>query len=185
MTVIELFGDPRVAAKLKKALYPQELVDKLDYLTKRVSALTENLRERDERIKQLEKKVETLELDSDKVEQYSRRSNHRFSGIHEADNDVEDTTEKILQIINDDMEVPVSRDQVERSHRLGPKVDRNGKARQRNIIIRFNRESVRCRMTVQVESSTIHARLNQTRPTNQALQELLYISCPVSRQCHS
>ena len=44
------------------------------------------------------------------------------------------------------MEVPVSRDQVERSHRLGPKVDRNGKARQRNIIIRFNRESVRDRV---------------------------------------
>ena len=141
MTVIELFGDARVAAKLKKALYPQELVDKLDQLTKRVSALTENLRERDERIKQLEKKVETLEFDSDKVEQYSRRSNLRFSGIPEADNDVEDTTEKILQIINDDMEVPVSSDQVERSHRLGPKVDKNGKARQRNIIIRFNRES--------------------------------------------
>ena len=79
MTVIELFGDARVAAKLKKALYPQELVDKLDQLTKRVSALTENLRERDERIKKLEKKVETLEFDSDKVEQYSRRSNLRFS----------------------------------------------------------------------------------------------------------
>jgi len=146
LTIIELFGDARVAAKLKKALYPQELVDKLDYLTKRVSALTENLRERDERIKKLEKKVETLVLDSDKVEQYSRRSNLRFSGIPEADNDVEDTTEQVLQTINDDMEVPVSRDQVERSHRLGPKVDRNGKARQRNIIIRFNRESVRDRV---------------------------------------
>ena len=87
----------------------------------------------------------TLELDSDSdnVEQYSRRSNLRFSGIPETDNEVEDTTEKILQIINNDMEVPVSRDQVERSHRLGPNVDRNGKARQRNIIIRFNRDNLR------------------------------------------
>ena len=61
-----------------------------------------------------------LELDSDKVEQYSRRSNLRFNGIPETDNKVEDTTEKNLQIINKDMEVPMSREQVERRHRLGP-----------------------------------------------------------------
>ena len=82
------------------------LVDKLDYLTKRISALTENLRERDKKIKKLERKVAALELDSDKVEQYSRRSNLRFSGIPETDNEVEDTTDQILQIING-MEVPV------------------------------------------------------------------------------
>ena len=132
--------------EIPRAMYPQELVDKLDYLTKRVSALTESLRERDEKIKKLERKVATLELESDKVEQYSRRSNLRFSGIPETGNEAEDTTEKILQIINNDMEVPVSRDQVERSHRLGPKVGRNGKARQGNTIIRFNRESVRDRV---------------------------------------
>ena len=48
MTIIALFGDARVAAKLSKAIYLQEQVDKLDYLTKQVSALTESLRERDE-----------------------------------------------------------------------------------------------------------------------------------------
>ena len=47
MTIIELFGDSRVAAKLKKAMYPEELVDKLDHLMKRVPALTESLRECD------------------------------------------------------------------------------------------------------------------------------------------
>ena len=41
------------------------------------------------------------------------------------------------------MDVPVSRYQLERSHRLGPKVDRNGKARHRNSIIKFNRYNVR------------------------------------------
>ena len=55
------------------------------------------------KIQKLERKVATLELDSDKVEQYSRRSNLRFSGIPETDNEVEDTTEKILQIINNNM----------------------------------------------------------------------------------
>ena len=40
----------------------------------------------------------------------------------------------------------MSRDQVERTHRLGPKVDRSGKARQRNFIIRFIRENARDRV---------------------------------------
>ena len=32
LTLVELFSDVRVAANLKKALYPQELVDQLDQL---------------------------------------------------------------------------------------------------------------------------------------------------------
>ena len=73
------------------------------------------------------------------VQFYTGLENYELS----CNNTTIDTTEKILQIINNDMEVLVSRHQVEWSHRLGPKVDRNGKARQRNIIIRFNRKNVR------------------------------------------
>ena len=42
-------------------MYPQELVDQFE--------------QRDEKVKKLELKVATLELEADKVEQYSRRSN--------------------------------------------------------------------------------------------------------------
>ena len=56
-------------------------MDKLDHLTNRVSALTESVRERDKKRKKLQSKVAVLELEADKVEQYSRRANLRFSGI--------------------------------------------------------------------------------------------------------
>ncbi len=87
-----------------------------------------------------------LELEADKVEQYSRRSNLRFSGLPETTGEsTENTTEKILDIINNNMcpDMPVCRDQIERSHRLGAKMDKNGKPRQRAIIIRFVSEKVR------------------------------------------
>ena len=101
-------------------------MDKLDYLKTRVSALTESVRERDERIKTLEGKLALLEMEADKAEQYSRRSNFRFSGIpesHETQGQ-ENTTEQLLTIITNDRcpESPVRKNQIERSHRLGPKM---------------------------------------------------------------
>ena len=139
MTIIELFSDARVAATLKKAMYPKELVDQLDHLSSRVTALTECIKQQDEKIKKLEGKVTQLELEADKVEQYSRRSNLRFSGLPETTGESENMTDKLIDIINNNMcpDMPVRRDQIERSHRLGPKMDKNGKPRQRAIIIRF------------------------------------------------
>ena len=71
MTII---SDARVAATLKKAMHPKELVDQLDHLSSRVTALTECIKQRDDKIKKLEGKVTQLELEADKVEQYSRLS---------------------------------------------------------------------------------------------------------------
>ena len=148
MTIIELFSDMRVAATLKKAMYPKELVDQLDHLSSRVTALTECIKQRDDKIKKLEGKVTQLELEADKVEQYSRRSNLRFTGLPETTGESENTTDKLIDIINNNMcpdnsDMPVRRDQIERSHRLGPKMDKNGKPHQRAIIIRFVSEKVR------------------------------------------
>ena len=53
MTIIELFSDARVAATLKKAMHPKELVDQLDHLSSRVTALTECIKQRDERIREV------------------------------------------------------------------------------------------------------------------------------------
>ena len=162
MTIIELFSDARVAANLKKAMYPQELVDQLDHLSSRVTELTECIKQRDEKIKKLE--GTQLELEADKVEQYSRRSNVRFSGLPETTGEsTENTTDKILDIINNTMcpDMPVRRDQIERSHRLGPKMDKNGKPHQRAVIIRFVSEKVRddvCRARFQLKDHNAGAR---------------------------
>ena len=145
MTIIELCSDARVAATLKKAMYPKELVDQLHHLSSRVTALTECIQQRDDKIKKLEGKVTQLELEADKVEQYSRRSNLRFTGLPETTGESENTKDKLIDIINNNMcpDMPVRRDQIERSQRLGPKMDKDGKPRQRAIIIRFVSEKVR------------------------------------------
>ena len=114
LTLIELFSDVRVAANLKKALYPQELVDQLNHLSSRVTALTDCIKHRDETIKKLEGKVAKLEFEADKVEQYSRRANLRFSGLPETES--ENTTDKLLELINNEMcpDMPVHNEQIEK-----------------------------------------------------------------------
>ena len=114
-------------------------------MTRRLAVLTTSVKARDDRIKTLESKVAALEHESDKVEQYTRRPNLRFTGIAETDETNENTTEKILDIINEDMcpNVQIRPEQIERSHRLGAKTDRNGKIRQRAIIVRFGHENTR------------------------------------------
>ena len=86
-----------------------------------------------------------LEQDADKVEQYSHRPNLRFNGIPDTGETTENTTEKILQIINNDMcrDAHILPSQIERSHRLGSKLDRKGKLRYRPIIVRFGSEATR------------------------------------------
>ena len=144
LTMIELFSDERVMKRMKDALYPRELVEKLDEMTRRLAVLTSSVKARDDRIKTLESKVAALEHEGDKTEQYSRRPNLRFTGIAEAD-EPENTTQKILDIINEDMcpDAQIRPEQIERSHRLGGKTDRNGKVRQRAIIVRFGSEHTR------------------------------------------
>ena len=75
-----------------------------------------------------------METNYDRLEQYSRRSNLRFHGIDETDND--DTTAKVMAIANDVMKVtpPIGIGDIVTSHRLG-KPSAGG--RPRPVIVRF------------------------------------------------
>ncbi|KAK2183379.1 hypothetical protein NP493_314g01009 [Ridgeia piscesae] len=78
MRFVELLNDEGVLKTLRSALYPQALSDKLDKLTQTIADLTSQL-ETKEKITALEERVERLEGECDRVEQYSRRGNLRFS----------------------------------------------------------------------------------------------------------
>ena len=80
---------------------------------------------------------------NDSLEQYKRRPNLRFEGIPEADHG-EDTYAKLLDIANSllGMKPPLELDDLERSHRLGRRVDKDG-PRTRAIIVRFQSERLR------------------------------------------
>ena len=70
-----------------------------------------------------------------------RRPNLRFEGIPEADHG-EDTDAKVLNIANSKlgMTPPLQLDNLERSHRLGRRIDKDGRPRTHAIIVRFQSE---------------------------------------------
>ena len=97
-------------------------------------------------IKKLEQRVDQLEEAADSTEQYSRRPNLRVHGIPETKtDDSENTDQLIVKLVNEDInfQPPIQLNQIERSHRLGPKTSVDGQKRERAIIVRFRSERVR------------------------------------------
>ena len=110
-----------ILKKLRDALYPQVLSNKIDLTNAKLTQMSAQLAERDVHIAELEKKLSTLELELDELQQYSRRPNLRLQGI-EDDARGEDLERKLLSVINGEMKLdpPVERRDIERCHRLGP-----------------------------------------------------------------
>ena len=102
MRFVELLKDEGVLKTLRSALYPQALSDKLDKLTEIIAGLTSQLENKEIKITALEERVERLEGECDRLEQYFRRGNLRFSGIPETGEGA-DTTAKVVDMINTKM----------------------------------------------------------------------------------
>ena len=118
-------------------------MDSINALTSKMDTSTRELDEKYAKINPLEQRVDCLKVAADGVEQYPRRPNLRFYGILE--NRSEDDTEKLITtVINESMQLqpPMLQDQLERSHRLGPKPNRDGQQRDRAIIMRFRSEDL-------------------------------------------
>ena len=99
---------------------------------------------RDARIDGLEKRLAKLEIDdSDNKEQYTRRPNVMIQWLSEQGDGTTDYT--VLFVINNAMGLtpPIALTDIERSHRLGPKTDREGRPRTRATIVRFRTERIR------------------------------------------
>ena len=101
LTFIETLSD---SEQLKRALFPQEIADKIDYLAAQTEQLKQTVKEKDEKIKELESRVDLLESANDSIEQYSRRSNLRIEGIPESVG-IGEIENAILDIVNDHMKL--------------------------------------------------------------------------------
>ena len=112
-------------------------------LTVKVDHFTTQLNIRDARIDGLEKRLAKLEIDSDSQEQYTRRPNIIIQGMSEQGDGT--TDDKVLFLINNTMGLtpPLALTDIERSHRLGPKTDREGRPRTRATIARFRTKRMR------------------------------------------
>ena len=104
LTFIATLSDSDVIKQLKRALFPQEIADKIDYLAAQTEQLKQTVKDKDEKIKQLESRVDLLESANDSIEQYSRRSNLRIEGIPESVG-IGEIENAILDIINDHMKL--------------------------------------------------------------------------------
>ena len=139
--VIDLLTDQQVLCALKKALLPVELSERIDGLNATPERLSHLVEEKEAKMVNLEKGVRELADANDSLEQYTRRPNLRFEGIPETDNG-EDTDAKVLEIANSElgMTPPLELDDLERSHRLGRRIDKDCRPRTRAIIVRFQSE---------------------------------------------
>ena len=142
--IIDLLTDQQVLSALKKALFPTELVGKIEELNNVIGRLSTKLSEKEDRVVVLDNEVRVLADANDTLEQYTRRANLIIDGIPES-HDGEDTDEKVLAIVNDKlgMNPPLQRHDLERSHRLGRRDDRQGRPRKRAVIVRFRSERLR------------------------------------------
>ena len=87
--------------KLRRALYPQELADKIDGLNNQIINLTSLLKKKEERIAVLETKIQKMEENIDHQEQCSRRPNMHIDSV--PGHDIEDTTTIVMDVINSKM----------------------------------------------------------------------------------
>ena len=99
-----------------------------DKINRRLENLEKELTDKDARIEQLEQAVDNLE-------QYSRRSSVRITGIVEHKDG--EQIDKIITDLFNDMDMPLKMDHINRAHRIGPRKSATNKNHSRQIIVQF------------------------------------------------
>lgn len=119
-------------------------------LVKEVEAVKSENKKMKEANSKLEERVIKLELDNDSLEQYGRRNILRISGIPEKPN--EETDDMVLQLAGE-LNVPMSKYDIDRSHRVGRVDDgrragrtTRSKRQHRDIIVKFTSYNARYRL---------------------------------------
>ena len=115
--------DPLVLDLQSKAV-AAELCTEINSLRKQIADLHTQIQARD-------KRIEALEKYNDKIEQYTRNNNVRISGVPE---EKDEDTDKIVVSIANAIGCELDEDNIDRSHRVGPK---NNDSKPRAIIVRF------------------------------------------------
>lgn len=101
----------------------------------RIESLENSLTEKGEKIRYLEERIAQLEEQSDTQEQYSRRTSIRINGIKETQG--EDVEKTFMSIMDGVAGITVTKNDINRAHRVGPKSSATNKSHSRQIIIQF------------------------------------------------
>ena len=114
-----------------------ELMDRVTAAEEKVNNLTEI----DMNITELEDKYSQLSAELDNLEQYTRRTNIRLYGIPE--NEEENTDVLAMNFFKDELNVPVAKEDISRSHRIGRKSSPTSGRKPRPIIVRLARHNTK------------------------------------------
>ena len=107
-----------IEAVVERAVNEAVTAVSIEYEEK-LGALREYNKDLENRLCNVEKSVAQRASASDAAEQYSRRNNVRITGIPE---DSKNTDDHVIEIASD-MGVSITKDQIDRSHRIGKKGD--------------------------------------------------------------
>lgn len=131
-------SDPAVRDELKNLLLPQ---------------LSKKLDDQKLEIENMKSHINNLEYEVDNLQQYSRRNSLRIAGMPEREN--ENTDNIVLKLCNEQLNVPVTSADIDRSHRVGSKPADS--RRSRAILVKFVRYRVR-EQVYKARSSLKHTR---------------------------
>lgn len=133
-------------SRIKGEKHLQDLNASITCLTKKFNDYEEERKEKDKIIEnlqnnnvQMEKKIEDLERKVDRQEQYSRRNCILIHGIPESPN--EDTDTKVIDTIKEHLDISITEEDIDRSHRLGKRSTNQQKSRP--IIVKLVRYNTR------------------------------------------
>ena len=166
-----------LTAAISEALRSQALLDILipalsnaiaDTITQDIhKALELELLNRDKKIASLEKDVRHLTERLSEQEQYSRRNCLIVHGIPETPQP-ENTDQKITEAAKQHLGIELRPEALDRSHRIGPRLDKTGKPRARPLVVKFvdyNSRAAFYRLRAKFKGSNIyvHESLTQER----------------------
>lgn len=107
----------------------------MEQLTKENGALKNQNKQLKEYIDDRNARVSTHDKDINNLEQYSRRNSIRIYGLHDEDKEESSTKtmDLVINMVKNKLELPISRQDIDTAHRLGPfKSDAN-----RPVICKF------------------------------------------------
>ena len=117
-----------------------KLRDLIEQNEGRLHEVEVKVEERKHRLEQLEKEIEKkenrilkLETAANDLQQYSRRSSLRIFGVPEKEK--EDTDQIVCDLVSSKLDIPITRNDIDRSHRTGKHL-RDSK-HHRSIIVKF------------------------------------------------
>lgn len=138
----DLFASTEITknSQIKGEQHLNKVTESIDFIEKQFESFKKQLEEKDKKIAVLEnnvtvllKTVDDLYHQIDRQEQYSRRNCLLIHNVTEEKDENTDNT--VLKIIQDKVEEPISIEDLDRTHRLGPP---HGN-KKRPIIVKFSR----------------------------------------------